>query len=77
MRTKPSYTDSVIVKTAPFAGRRLMHSPGSCQFEGWCVASFAFLAAFLRELCGKQELNREERKGFVKCENKPRPNDAD
>jgi hypothetical protein len=27
---------------------------------------FAFLAAVLCELCGKEELNREERQGFAK-----------
>ena len=39
-------------------------SRGSVSLGAWF--GFAFLAAVLCELCGKEELNREERQGFAK-----------
>ena len=37
---------------------------GSVSLGAWF--GFAFLAAVLCELCGKEELNREERQGIAK-----------
>src|SRR5438876_8880030 len=39
-------------------------SRGSVSLGAWF--GFAFLVAVLCELCGKEELNREERQGFAK-----------
>src|SRR5438552_13280126 len=39
-------------------------SRGSVSLGAWF--GFAFLATVLCELCGKEELNREERQGFAK-----------
>ena len=47
-----------IVKLSPARSR------GSVSLGAWF--GFAFLAAVLCELCGKEELNREERQGFAK-----------
>ena len=45
-------------------GDRQVGYRGSASLGG-CFG-FAFLAAVLCELCGKEELNREERQGFSK-----------
>src|SRR5205809_5724678 len=55
---------------ARYAGRRMSprRAPGirKGRFEMVRGFGFAFLVAVLCELCGKEELNREERQGFAK-----------
>src|SRR5439155_19712958 len=54
-----------VTQTAGRASQWLARcSSGSVSLGAWFC--FAFLAAVLCELCGKEGLNREERQGFAK-----------
>src|SRR5439155_9950420 len=57
---------SLTAKNAKDSQRTQSKSFGKGRTELGALFGFAFLAAVLCELCGKEGLNREERQGFAK-----------